>query len=288
MARPSPAPWPSPDARWKRSNSRARSVSGLGVEPGQPQQVLDDLAQPLALTLNPAQRPLVLGRGARAGQRDVRHAADHAQRRPQLVRRVSGELQLPAAGLLDRAKGLEADGQRAEEHGHQQQRGRRDLAAQQDRLGMPVLGQALACDDPPASGAPGGEPERASPDDRGHRPACAGPQPTGERGGVRAERADVPAGTSQPEEERGIVDIAVIVTVPGRQDRDAGPGGFGSAGVSRAVSIRTGVADRARRIRCTTSRPEMPGIRQSSTATEYSYARRNRSAASPSGTTSTT
>jgi hypothetical protein len=56
-----------------------------GVEPGQPQHVVDQLAQAAALALDAGQRVPVLGRLARAGQGHVGLGPDHAERGAQLV-----------------------------------------------------------------------------------------------------------------------------------------------------------------------------------------------------------
>ena len=186
-----------------------------GVEPGQPQHVVDQLAQPAALALDAGQRVPVLGRLARAGQGHVGFGPDHAERRAQLVRGVGGELQLAAPRLLDRRQRPQAHHQRAEEHGQQQEGPGDDLGVQQQPLGVHVPGPALARDQPVAAVARQLEPERArlgevggegEPVVRRVRGEQAGRQP----GRARAVRGDRPGRVDQPQEDRCGVGVHVI------------------------------------------------------------------------------
>ena len=137
-----------------------------GVEPGQPEHVVHQAPQPLALTLDPGQCVAVLAGLARGGQGHVGLGPDHAQRGAQLVRGVGGELELAAPRLLDRGQRAQADHEQAAEHRQQQERPGDDLAVQQQALGVLVAGHALARDQP-AVAVPGQlEPERA---ERGER-----------------------------------------------------------------------------------------------------------------------
>ena len=73
---------------------------------------------------------------------------DDRERRPQLVRRVGGELELAAAGRLDRRGDPPADGDRAEEHAREQER-RDEQRPEQDRpLGVSARSRGLGDDDP--------------------------------------------------------------------------------------------------------------------------------------------
>jgi hypothetical protein len=127
---------------------------GLGVEPGQPQHVLHQLAQPLALALDPAQRVAVLGGLPRGGQGHVGLRPDHAERGAQLVRGVGGELELAAARLLDRGQRAQAHEQQAPEHGEQQERPGDDLDVQH---------QAWVCWSPASSARPPASPGGPAP-----------------------------------------------------------------------------------------------------------------------------
>ena len=77
-----------------------------------------------------APRYQAASRSCGEGERRVR--LDHRQRRPQLVRGVRGELQLAAAGGLDRRRDAPADDDRADEHRAEQER-RDEQHADDDR-----------------------------------------------------------------------------------------------------------------------------------------------------------
>ena len=259
MASPSPAPWPSLDARWKRSNSRPRSASGMpgplsstarltrlatastlirtwppgpGVAAGVVHQHAREPVDPFGWRADQRGRRGIgvghegdrarpgdrAGTGSRTCRRSWPRRAAHRRVAAAGSRtgpataspRRSGAAACPRPGSGSAPPGtrprcagwparcplsalITLSGVRSScdasavnsscrrcdcstgpsafrptvseprNMASQQQRGRRDLAAQQDRFGMPVLGQALARDYPLASGAPGGQPEGASP-----------------------------------------------------------------------------------------------------------------------------
>jgi len=74
-----------------------RLITGLGrsrIEPRQPQQILDDPAQSVALALNAREHSAVLRRLARRAERHARFGTNDAQRRPEFVRRIGRQLKL--------------------------------------------------------------------------------------------------------------------------------------------------------------------------------------------------
>ena len=186
-----------------------------GVEPGQPQHVVDQLAQPAALALDAGQRVPVLGRLARAGQGHVGFGPDHAERRAQLVRGVGGELQLAAPRLLDRRQRPQAHHQRTEEHGQQQEGPGDDLGVQQQPLGVRVPGPALARDQPAAAVAGQLEPERVRLAEVGGEGEpvvrrVRGQQAVRQPGRARAVRGHRAGRVDQPQEDRCGVGVHVI------------------------------------------------------------------------------
>ncbi len=186
-----------------------------GVEPGQPQHVVDQLPQPAALGLDPAQRVAVLRGIPGAGQGHVGFGPDHAERRAQLVRGVGGELQLAAAGLLDRRQRAQPHDQCAEEHGQQQHRPGDELGVQQQPRGMRVAGPALARDQPVGPVAGQLEQERAGAAHLGREGQALarrvrGQQPGGQRGRARAVSRDRAGRADPPQEDRRGVGVHVV------------------------------------------------------------------------------
>jgi hypothetical protein len=162
-----------------------------GVEPGQPEHVVNQLAQSPALALDPAQRVAVLGRLPRGGQGHVGLRPDHAERGAELVRGVGGELELAAPRLLHRGERPQADHEQAGEHGEQQERAGHDLAVDQKLAGVRVAGHALARDQPASPVGGQLQPERAEGGEAGGEAEPVvrrrrGQQSRGQRGRARA------------------------------------------------------------------------------------------------------
>ncbi len=106
---------------------------------------------------------------------------------------VSREFELTSTGQLHRAGRLDADEQRPEEHGHEEDRPGDDLQATSGRLDTIRVGQALSGDEPVAADPFGLQPEAPV-------PSCAstdgfdGDQGCRrQRGRTRRERGEFPA-----------------------------------------------------------------------------------------------
>ena len=207
-----------------------RQVDGLvtgrrrpGVEPGQPEHVIDQLPQSLALALDPHQRVAVLGGLPRSGQGHVGFRPDHAEGGAQFVGGIGGELKLAAPRLLDGSQRPQAHDQRAEEHREQQERPGDDLGVQQQPPGVRVAGLALARDQPAAAIRRHLQPERTHPAQaRGEREPVAGAVPgeqgRGQDGRTGAVPGDHPARVRGPQEYRGAVGVDVATRLAGRAD----------------------------------------------------------------------
>ncbi len=114
------------------------------VEPGEPEEVLDQPAHPLVLDVDLAERGAVPLGVAVLGQGQARVRLDDRQRRPQLVRRVGGELELADAGLLDRRGDPPSDRHGSEEDDDEQDRGDDQLGQQEGRPRLVDRGGRLA------------------------------------------------------------------------------------------------------------------------------------------------
>ena len=128
------------------------------IEPGEPQEVVDEPVHPLALAVDPPERaPVPLGLPIPAqGERRLR--LDDRQRRAQLVDGVGGELELAATGELDRGGDPPADGDGAEEDDHEEDRGDDHLGEDDGRAGLGHRVETLGDDDVEVVGLGSGDP----------------------------------------------------------------------------------------------------------------------------------
>ncbi len=127
-------------------------LAGGDIEAGQPQQVVEECAHPPAFAVDPPEGVAVPLAAAFLCQCETRMGLDHRQRRPQLVRRVGGELHLALARLLDRGRDTASDGDGAEEDDEQQNRSDQDLGEDDRRLRLGYGLHRLADDDVVAVG----------------------------------------------------------------------------------------------------------------------------------------
>ena len=107
-----------------RSTGSASGRPAQGVEAGEPEEVLEDPPDPLALAVDPLEgAPVGLGhRGRRRGPGCL--GLDHRDRRAQLVRGVGAEGELALARPLDRRGDAPPDRDRPQEHEDEQDRRR--------------------------------------------------------------------------------------------------------------------------------------------------------------------
>ena len=111
-------------------------------------------AESQALPADPFERVAIVVHPPRTAEDQAHFRLDDAERCPEFVGSVRGELELATARLFDRAGGLEADEQGAEEHRDEKHRTRHDLDRQQVGLDVVNLGQALSRNEPSAPHAP--------------------------------------------------------------------------------------------------------------------------------------
>ena len=201
-----------------------------GVEPGQPEEVLEHPSHPLGLVVDTLERGPGPGHVALAGEGEARLGLDDRERRPQLVRRVGGEVELAAARCLDRRRDPPADPERAEEHRPEEERRDQQLRDDHVLAGLADRLERLADHDPVVADGLAGEPEIDAVDRRGDRPADAGV--LGGKGRVRAVGVDLAARIDGPDHDRGaaeplrrrglvrVVVVAVVVVEPDERCRD--------------------------------------------------------------------
>ena len=115
----------------------------LAVGPGQPEQVLDDAAQPRALPADPLEHLAVVGRVARSVEGQAHLCLDDGDGGPELVRRVRGEFGLSATDQFGRRRGPEADHGCPGEHGDGKDHAEDELGDEQHGLDVGGLGHAL-------------------------------------------------------------------------------------------------------------------------------------------------
>ena len=173
------------------------------VGPGQPQQVVDDGPEPVALRGDPLERRPGTRRRSR-GRASARStsASMTLSGRAQLVAGVGGELGLAPPDLFDGGRGPQADDERAGEGHEQEQRAEHHLHDQELAPGLVDPGHALARHQPAARRRDGGEAEgRARPTARVTEPSArCGCGSGGCRHGQCGHGA---VGADPPDERRG-------------------------------------------------------------------------------------
>ena len=126
---------------------------GLVVGPRQPQQVLDDLAQPVALLAHTGEDLAVLLGVAGPAECQAHLGLDHGDRGAQLVRGIGREFGLAPADRLRRGRGSEADDRGTTEDRDGQDHAEDQFGGQERRPDVGDVSQALAGDQQRASGA---------------------------------------------------------------------------------------------------------------------------------------
>jgi hypothetical protein len=79
------------------------------VEPGQPEQILDQSSQTIALATDPLESVAIAARVTWSTKDQTHLRFDHAERRAQLVRGIGGEFELASTGQFDRARRFYSD-----------------------------------------------------------------------------------------------------------------------------------------------------------------------------------
>ena len=182
---------------------------GIGVEPGQEEQVFDDAAEALALGADLAQRaPVARAVAGRAqGQPDL--GLYDRERGTELMRGIGGELELALARFFHRLRRHEPDGQGAEEHGQDEHGAGDNFSAVRPPPQHAGSRKALACHDPTRARPGRHQPERAPAQARRRRLAGAGPGAQRQRGGTLGERCGIAVGARPPYHDRHVVNVSI-------------------------------------------------------------------------------
>ena len=120
----------------------------IGVEPGQEEQVLHDVAEAFALRADAADSGLIALAFSRRAQRQADLGLYDRERGPQLVGSVRGELELAAASLFYGPRRHQPDGQGTQEHGYYKDGAGDQLSPVDDDLDVLGVRQALSTDQP--------------------------------------------------------------------------------------------------------------------------------------------
>ena len=205
----------------------------LGVEAGQPQQVVDDASQPLALAVDPLDSVSVPGGVATGAERQRHLCLDDAEWRSKFVRCVGGEFELPTTCLFDRPRRLEPDDQGTEEHGHDDDRPGDGFSGDEYSPLVCRVGSGSAppraSRRPPGSRPPGTRSSRAATwwADRSRDQA-----PRGRRGAASLKANVWPGTIHVPQQDRGDIHIVVVVRLA-RRSREITIGRMTSCSLSR-------------------------------------------------------
>jgi hypothetical protein len=110
------------------SQTRAVSEGHLIVNPGQPEQVLNDPPQPIALSTNPLEDFAIRSRLSRSIEGKAYFCLDHRDGGSQLMRRIGCEFCLSSSDELGGRRCPQTDHRRTSEHNNHQD-------ASEDKLG---------------------------------------------------------------------------------------------------------------------------------------------------------
>ncbi len=125
---------------------------GIGIKAREPQQVVDNAPEPVALAVNAFERiPIsTCVTPCSEGQTDL--GLDDAQWGSELMRCIGREFELATARLFDRTGGLQADQQRSKKHCSNEDRSPDQLRSYHDPLHVLRIGEALGGHKPTVGG----------------------------------------------------------------------------------------------------------------------------------------
>jgi hypothetical protein len=185
---------------------------GLGVEAGEPEQILDDVAHTADLAADPLDSGAELSVVAGKGQARLR--LHDRERGAQLVGGIGGEGELPLAHPLHRAADAAADREGADEDKGEEERSHHQLGQDDLPQLLPCRDEARPDHQASAPYPPAEEPERVSGHIGGDRRG-RGTEATGQ-GRRGADRLAPPAGLHHPGEER-LIEVVVRVDLAHRE-----------------------------------------------------------------------
>ena len=118
------------------SQARAVSEGHLIVSAGQPEQILDDPPQPIALSTNPLEDFAIRSRLSRTIKGKADFCLDHRDGGAQLMRRIGCEFRLPSSEELRGRRCPQTDHRRTSEHDNRQNASEDKLGNEQRRLNV--------------------------------------------------------------------------------------------------------------------------------------------------------